>query len=63
MVRLVLELALVLLEAVAHLLALEHGAELAGSQAGLVVGDDAFKQAGDDAYKQDGEDAGKAAAA
>ena len=56
----------VLLEHVAHLLALEHGAEQAGnvgdvadSQAGLVVGNDAGKQAGEDADKQDGEDAGK----
>ena len=54
---------MVLLEAVAHLLAQEHRAELAGddagSQAHLVVGDDAGKQAGEDADKQDGQDAGK----
>ena len=54
---------MVLLEAVVHLLAQEHRAELAGddagSQAHLVVGDDAGKQAGEDADKQDGQDAGK----
>ena len=57
---------MVLLEDAAHLLALEHGAELAGNasdeagrQAGLVVGESAGKQAGEDADKQDGEEAGK----
>ena len=55
-VQLVLEHPWFPLEAVAHLLALEHGAELAGdeagTQAGLVLGDDAGAPAGNGPGKQ-----------